>query len=223
MVLVDAVRLQEAKERRSRRAAGLLGLLLEVHRLFRRHLAELDVGRHQVDHILLPLGLVLPVVAQLLDGADRLAEVLGTELRVLFGAALLGGDLDHELMGVDGDRHLRHLLVVEELVERVARLGVGLLLVKRLRLSETRPGNGQELVGAGLLDGLLERFVRKPPALRLDKRLAGVHELPRGVGAVRAEHLGVDLGAFLLHAHLDERLRELGLGVLGLERVGERL
>ena len=149
--------------------------------------------------------------------------MLGAEIGVLLGAALLGGNLDHELMGIDGNRHLRHLRVVEELVEGIARLDVGFLLVERLRLAEASPRDGEELVGAGLVDRLLERIVRERPAPGLDKRLAGVYELPSGVRAVGAEHLGVDLGALLLHAHLDERLRELGLRVLRLRRVGERL
>ena len=149
--------------------------------------------------------------------------MLGAEIRVLLGAALLGGDVDHEPVSVDGDRHPGHLLVVEELVERVARLGVRLALVERLGLPDVRPRDGDERVRAGLLLGLLERLVREVPALGLDERLSGVHELPGRVRAVRAEHLGVYLGALLPEAHLDERLRELRLRVLRLAGLGELL
>ena len=223
MLLVRAARLEEAQEVGRGALAGLDRGVLEVHRLLGRHLPELDLGGHERDRVLLPLRLVLPVVAQLLDGGDRLAEVLGAEIRVLLGAALLGGDVDHEPVSVDRDRHLGHLLVVEELVERVARLGVGLALVERLGLPDVRPRDGDERVRAGLLLGLLERLVREVPALGLDERLSGVHELPGRVRAVRAEHLGVYLGALLPEAHLDERLRELRLRVLRLAGLGELL
>ena len=216
-----AVRLDEHLEGRRGTSASLPRLLREVHRLLGLHAVDQHVAGHQVELVLLPLLLLGPVGTHLLERADGCAEVLAAHRGVLLGAALVARDLHKQEVRICGDGHLGHLRIVEELVERFAGLCERALLVCALRLTQTCAGDRRGELVSGEPDGALEGLVREIPALRIDQRLASRKELLGGVCAVGSEHLCVDFSALALHAHLDERFREVRLGVLGLVGIGE--
>ena len=220
MIFVRAARLDEGLELAGRQAAGLHRLVLQPHRLLGLHAVHQYVAGEKVQLVLFPHRLLRPVLTDLLQRADRRVEVLRAHRRVLLAATLVGRHLDQHEVRVGGDRHPGHLRVGQEQVQRLARLGVGLLLPKASRLAETGLRGHRDLIRARKADCLLERLVREIPALALDERLAGVHELPSRVGTICMQHLGVDLGTLLLHAHLDQVLRETRLRILRLVGIG---
>ena len=198
-----------------------LGLLLVAGMLRALHLGYRYAGGHEVDAVELPLRdddfarLVgeRPVSAEFLDRAEGSAEVLAPHGRILLRLALLHRDLDEHVARVRDDHALGHLLVLHELVERLAGVEPQLLGDVALGLAEAREGDGGRLVRPGRGLRLREGVGRKGPVLRVDEHLAGADVVDRAVLVLRVvEHLAVDV------VHLLEDLLLL-LGVRQRRRV----
>ena len=214
------MRHEERLEVYDRTAARLLHRFLQVHRRLRLDLAQQHLAAADVELVLLQLRLA--VGAQLLERAHCGVERVHAQRIVFLAAALLGGDIHQHLVGVDHERGL--VVLLDEVVQLLARVGVVLRTAGGPRLANQR---GRE-VGRRVrhlpreLGRLRVGVARHHPAFRLEESVARHEELAgRVLAAGRLKHLLVLGHALGVQAHLDERLRKTGHGILRVFRIRE--